>query len=173
MIKGMTKGASWTAFVLLALGCGGAPSIDRQVETRLTITSGVYGQTTSVDDVGPSSPEYFPMTLSVFNSQDQDIALASARSDEVGFYQIQLSPDNYTICTSFDRCTALLVLTGQCTRLDYEFSDRLGWSAPRSCTCGKGGPPPASGSEGSAGSSSSNGGSGDAGDAGDAGQRGS
>ena len=125
-------------FTFALASCGAANTgIGRQVETRLTINSGVYGQTTSVDDVGNHSPEPCPMTLSVFNSQDHNIAFASARSDQAGLYQIQLSPGDYTICTSFGRCTALPVLTGQCTRLDYEFSVGPGWSAPRATTCGK------------------------------------
>jgi len=124
--------------ITLALACGEANiSVDRQVEDHLTIASGVYGQTTSVDDVGDHSPQYYPMTLSVFNSSDHNAVLASARSDERGFYQIQLSPGDYAICTSFDRCTSFLVSDGQCIRLDYEFSVGPGWSAARAIPCPK------------------------------------
>ena len=132
----MTMFAGCVTFALTA--CGEAnTSIDRQVESQLTIASGVYGQTTSVDDVGSNSPQYFPMTLSVFNSEDHNAALANARSDERGFYEIQLSPGEYTICTSFDRCTPLPVSDGQCIRLDYEFSVGPGWSAPRVRSCAR------------------------------------
>lgn len=112
-----------------------SPGIDRQVEDRLTISSGVYGQTTSLDDVGNNSPQYYPMTLSVFTSQDHNAAVASATSDQRGFYQIQLAPADYAICTSFDRCSPVSVTDRQCVRLDYSFSFGPGWSEPRARPC--------------------------------------
>lgn len=98
-----------------SLSCASAQSdhgIDRQVENRLTISSGVYGQTTSVDDVGPSEAEYFRMSLHV-SAQGDWTSRATITSNEVGFYQAPLPAGAYSICTSFDRCTDFEVAEGQ------------------------------------------------------------
>jgi len=77
---------------------------------------------------------YMQMALSV-SAAVADSPLATATSDGVGFYEFPLTPGDYSLCTSFRRCTALHVETGQCVRLDYEFSVGPGWSAPVVTVC--------------------------------------
>ncbi len=125
---------------LLALcgsGCtsAGASGVDRNVEMRLTISSGVYGQTTSQDDVGDHAPEFNSMEMSVFQSESGDAPIAKAKSDEVGFYEVALQPGDYSICTSFARCSTFRVEQDQCVRLDYEFSAAIGWATAETSPC--------------------------------------
>jgi len=112
-----------------ACASASAGGIDRHVEDRVTLSTGVYGQTTSQDDIGDSPVKYKQMMLSV-SAGAGDPPLATQTSDGVGFYEFPLTPGDYSLCTSFGRCTALHVETGQCVRLDYEFSEGPGWSAP-------------------------------------------
>jgi hypothetical protein len=118
-------------------GCTGAElfGIDRNVETKLTITSGVYGQTTSQDDVGDHAPEYKSMQVNVFSSSSDEAPLATATSDEVGFYEIALLPGDYSMCTVFGRCRDFRADQGQCVRLDYEYSVGPGWTTSEVIDC--------------------------------------
>jgi hypothetical protein len=110
--------------------------IDRKVEDRLTLSGGIYGQTTAQDDVGAYNPvEYLSMSIGVFAHFGKGSALTTVQSDEVGFYQIPLAPGAYSLCTSFKRCTKVRVKAGECTRLDYEFSLSIGWSRPKVIAC--------------------------------------
>ena len=134
----MTKTPLWYCSVVLWIfGCASdnaAAEIDRRVEDRLTISTGVYGQTTAQDDVGNDPVEYNPMTLSV-SARGDSTPLAEVTSDDNGFYEIPLSPGNYSICTSFGRCTDFEVGEGQCVRLDYEFSVGPGWATAETIPC--------------------------------------
>jgi hypothetical protein len=100
--------------------------VDRNVESKVTITTGVYGQTTEVDDVGTHpSPTYHTMQIEL---QHPDSApVASATSGEQGFYELAAEPADYRICTTFGRCLAITVVAGQRLRCDYEFSIGPGW----------------------------------------------
>ena len=50
---------------MLALPARGS-SVDRDIEDRVTITQGVYGQTTTWNDVSPGSFDYLSANLQVF-----------------------------------------------------------------------------------------------------------
>jgi hypothetical protein len=115
----------------------GAPEIDRAVERRLTIAQGLYGQTTSQDDIGVNPARYFPMPLDIFSPKGDGPALVTAKSDSRGFYEIALEPGAYRACTSFKRCTRFTIERGKCVRLDYEFSVGPGWSSAKAIPCPK------------------------------------
>lgn len=122
---------AWRGWVvLLGLGCSEDAAIDRDVEDQLTISSGVYGQTTARDDVAAYNPiEYHQMSLAVFSSIDRTTPIANVTSSVNGFFEVALSPGDYAICTAFQRCSEFSVADGQCVRLDYEFSEGPGWAA--------------------------------------------
>jgi hypothetical protein len=120
------------AALLSGLAC---TSVDPIVEDRLTISSGIYGQTTSLDDVGDHSPEYMSMELTVTPSSDDGARVSTVRSDEAGFFESELLPGSYSICTTFGRCADFDVQPGQCVRLDYEFGPGPGWSQSTSIDC--------------------------------------
>ena len=135
----MSQSLLWCCFLvpwLVACTNNHEIGIDRDVENRLTISSGVYGQTTAQDDVGVNPVEYNRMTLSV-SSQGDSAHLAEVTSDDIGFYEIPLSVGSYAICTSFGRCADFEVVVGQCVRLDYEFSVGPGWETAKPISCPK------------------------------------
>lgn len=87
----------------------------------MTITQGVYGQTTSQDDVGSNPREAIEMTLTV----SAGTAAASSRLGDVtsgdqGFYEYPLDAGDYVICTAFGRCTTFSIAPAQRYRLDYQ-----------------------------------------------------
>src|SRR6266513_1535567 len=103
-------------FLPFAAACG----VDRDIEHRLTITTGVYGQTTSFNDVGANmSPKYYQMDIELRGRDD--VHLANTRSADQGFYEIATAPGPYRICTSFGRCTNIDIAVDQRLRCDYEF----------------------------------------------------
>src|SRR5437870_1865164 len=109
--------------LLVAAACG----VDRDVEHRVTITTGVYGQTTSSSDVGSDrGPHYYQMDIEL--RDHTDARLAQARSGEQGFYELAAVPADYRICSSFGRCTDITIAANQRLRCDYEFTLGGGWS---------------------------------------------
>lgn len=125
-------------FVLgLALtGCGGSDPVDRNVERRLTITQGLYGQATSYDASSSEPLVYVPgEELLVFPGTQpvvaDSVALASARSDNHGFFQFQLDVGSYFLCTSFRRCVNPIVGTGECIRYDFDVGAAESWAYVR------------------------------------------
>lgn len=127
--------ATTMAVLAIALtGCGGksAKGIDRQVEELLTIRRGLYGQVTSLDDIGEHLPEYLQrFGIDVFQvpgGTELGSPVAHTASAERGFYEIELPPSDYVVCSSFRRCVRV-ALGDELRRLDYEFSVGPGWSA--------------------------------------------
>lgn len=127
------------ALLLAALAACGRDDhhgIDRHVEDLVTIDHGVYGQATYVDDVGDPAAatsylpgfgiEVYPLPLSV--TLGAAVATTASRADR-GFYQLELGPGDYVVCTQFHRCVAITLADGARTRLDYEMSVGPGWSA--------------------------------------------
>lgn len=111
-----------------SFGCGG---LDRDVEAFVTITQGVYGQTTFLDDVCPSGcePQYKSMKL-VVSGKTPPQAAVTITSDDKGFFQLGTEPGDFEICTEFDRCIEFTVAANAKIRLDYEMSAGPGWSNP-------------------------------------------
>jgi hypothetical protein len=112
------------------------PDADKLV----TIQQGVYGITTSQDDVGdhPVLPmggfsilvygDLPPVSVDTGVLPIAPPPLVETRSDPSGFYQLELDARRYVFCTSFLRCIWLEVSPGQRVRLDYEYSVGPGWS---------------------------------------------
>ena len=100
-------------------------------------TEGVYGCVTQSNDVGnpppPASP-YASFPVEIFQSEppptpdDGLTPFAQTISDTYGYYEVGLAPGTYWICTSFRRCSKLVVPTGTCVALDYDFGVGPGWS---------------------------------------------
>jgi hypothetical protein len=123
-----------------ALGCGSSQPTLPDADQLVTIQQGVYGIITSEDDVG----DYTVVPLGSFSilvygdvpplSIGQNGApivpppLTETRSDERGFYQLELAAGRYVFCTSFLRCVWLDVPANQPVRLDYVFGLLGGWS---------------------------------------------
>ena len=134
----MNRIRGWGVFAVLGLcACsgGGNETVDRNVEGRLTITQGVYGQTTSQDDVGDNPVQYYSMNLAIFPKGETTNPINTVTSDAQGFYQLGLDPGAYSLCTSFNRCTNVELKAGECVRLDYSFSIALGWSEATTMPC--------------------------------------
>ncbi len=115
----------------LLAACGA--SIDRDVSDRVTISQGVFGQTTRHDDVGSNPVEYHQMDLVVFAApRAQGVEpVARVTSGERGFYEVELAAGDFEICTTFDRCAQFSIGEGERARLDYEFGAGPGWSVWR------------------------------------------
>ena len=117
--------------------CGGdtasddIAACDRQ---QPAIAHGVYGCITASDDVGEPSVEALPgFSIQIFAAKPPptpDDGLepdAEAHSGKTGFYQLELEPGSYWICTSFRRCAPFDVPSGAPLRKDYDFGEGPGW----------------------------------------------
>jgi hypothetical protein len=124
----------------VALGCGSSQPSLPDADKLVTIQQGVYGITTSQDDVGDnpvvSKPNFSilvygdvpPLSIGQNGLPDVPPPLAETHSDESGFYQLELDAGRHVFCTSFLRCVWLDVPVDQRVRLDYEYSVGPGWS---------------------------------------------
>jgi hypothetical protein len=124
------------------LGCGSSSSRPRipDAERLVTVSHGVYGITTSQDDVGdqPVQPmgdfsilvyaDVPPLSIGDNGLPIVTPAQAETRSDQSGFYQLELDGGRYVFCTSFLRCVWLDVPADQRLRLDYRADVGPGWS---------------------------------------------
>ncbi|QDE67004.1 hypothetical protein BHS09_08255 [Myxococcus xanthus] len=109
---------------LSSLACG-----DSDPEEAVTISQGVYGMTSYVNDVCSSGCERDPRSMTLLvKSLPQDTDVASVTSNEDGFYEVALALGDYRICTTFGRCTDFSVGNNEVVRLDYEMSVGPGWS---------------------------------------------
>ena len=119
-----------TAGLLLA-GCGGN-GIDRHVEPLVTIDQGIYGQATSVNDVGdPDVQVLWGFEVDAFAVPSSGTELAategSATTASMGFYEIALPAGEHVVCTASRRCVTATVPQGGLVRLDCELSVGPGW----------------------------------------------
>jgi len=112
--------------------CGEDLPIDRHVEDLVTIAHGIYGQVTTVDDVGEPMPAYLPgFAIGVFAVPAGSVLgnpVATATSGARGFYEIELPAGDQVLCTAFERCVLVTLVAGELSRIDYEFSLGPGWS---------------------------------------------
>jgi hypothetical protein len=96
----------YALFALVVCGCG----LDRNIEGKVTISQGVYGQlvdgcdTTGCQDQ-PASGEQVTVYAASASSR-----YASATADGDGFYEIELEAGDYTLCTY--SCTEVSVPDG-------------------------------------------------------------
>lgn len=91
---------------LLVCGCG----LDRDIEGKVTIQQGVYGQLvakcgTSGCEDQPASGQHVTMYAASANG-----SYANATADGDGFYEIEVPAGDYTMCTS--SCTQITVPAG-------------------------------------------------------------
>ncbi len=111
-------------------GCGGR-SVDPHVEDLVTIRTGIYGQVTSVNDVGDTDSDYVrDFGVDVFQvpaATELGAPIAHTASAGRGFYQLEIEPADYVVCSAFRRCVRITV-GDQPLRLDYEISVGPGWS---------------------------------------------
>jgi hypothetical protein len=128
-----------SVFLFAAIGCGSTDAARECEAQSPSITTGFAGCVTSEDDVGDPPP---PATATA----DFEVAVYltepssdlkdgvepdfDTHTDAHGFYQITVPPGVYWLCTSFRRCTRQEVLPMSVQRLDYSFSEGLGWSGP-------------------------------------------
>ncbi|WIG95626.1 hypothetical protein KGD87_34975 [Myxococcus sp. SDU36] len=116
--------ASLAVMSVSSLACG-----DVDPEEAVTISQGVYGMTSYVNDVCSSGCEREPRSMTLLvKSLPQDTDVASVTSNEDGFYEVALVLGDYRICTTFGRCTDFSVGSNEVVRLNYEMSVGLGWS---------------------------------------------
>jgi len=124
--------------VFMVAGCGRSGDDIATCKARApTHQEGVYGCITQSSDVGSPPPPPSPLAafhVEIFQSQppptpDDGLApLIQTISDPVGYYEIDLSAGNYSICTAFRRCSELVVPAGARLALDYDFGLGPGWS---------------------------------------------
>ena len=100
-------------FALLVAGCG----LDRNIEGKVTISQGVYGQLVEGCDTSgcqdqPASGEHV-----VVYAASESTTFASADSDDDGVYQIELPGGDYTLCTY--SCTPISVPESSLVRYDW------------------------------------------------------
>ncbi len=116
--------ASLAVMTLISVACG-----DVDPDEAVTISQGVYGMTSYVNDVCSSECEREPRSMTLLvKSLPQDMDVASVTSNKDGFYEAALVPGDYRICTTFGRCTDFSVGIDELVRLDYEMSVGPGWS---------------------------------------------
>lgn len=102
------------------------------VDSKVSISQGIYGLTYSVNDVGNTDAaiiENFKILIFTINDTATTL-LDSIHSDNSGFYEYELEPGEYKLCSGFMRC-ATLTINNRLKRCDYEFSVGPGW------TCGE------------------------------------
>jgi hypothetical protein len=122
------------AALLTAAACGAQHDLQTCQERSATIETGVFGCTTSTNDVGDVTTQVLPnFEVQIFvemppPTPDDGLTPArKTRSDESGFYQIELSPGIYWICTTFRRCGELTIPAGKPVEKDYDFGPGPGW----------------------------------------------
>ncbi len=109
----------------------------QDLKENLSITQGVYGLTTSHNDVGDNPIEIISgFDVDIFYEQpttdlEEDVTpLVSIKSNGEGLYEEELESGEYCICTSFRRCAPVVIHENELLRLDYESSVGPGWSLP-------------------------------------------
>jgi hypothetical protein len=99
-----------------------------------TLSQGLYGCITQTNDVG--TPSTGPLANFTVNLYPESVAapaagggeaLASAKSNRVGFYEMPAIAGSYWLCTSFFRCTPVTLAAGEKKRRDYDFGVGPGW----------------------------------------------
>jgi hypothetical protein len=120
------------------VGCGGGGDGTQSCRTRAPAhAEGIYGCVTQSNDVGDPPPPTSPLpgfSVEVFLSEppsttgDGLAPFAKTTSDSEGYYEIELSPGDYWVCTSFRRCTKIVVPAGKPLAVDYDFGLGPGWS---------------------------------------------
>jgi hypothetical protein len=120
------------------VGCGGGGDKTEACRARTPDhAGGVHGCVTQSSDVGNPPPPSAPLpdfSVEIFKSEPPSTSgdglapFAKATSDSDGYYEIELSPGDYWICTSFRRCVELDVPVGRSIAVDYDYGLGPGWS---------------------------------------------
>lgn len=104
-------------------------TVDKNIESRITIPNGIYGLAYSVNDVGNADEEVIPgfkVKIKIINDTNE-IPIDSITANEKGIFQKSLSRGMYKLCTDFGRCTTISI-DSTLKRCDYESSVGPGWT---------------------------------------------
>ncbi len=114
------------AALLLATSCTSAATVvSRDVEDRVTVTHGLYGQAVAWGDGGEGDgPFALSTNLDVSADASSSVLLAT---DPVGFFQLALDAGTYQICTAWQDCHEFAVPASGVIRIDYQFGVDTGW----------------------------------------------
>lgn len=114
-------------FVVFVVGagvgsCGSAVVVSRDVEDRVTIADGVYGQAVIFDDSGDVTGPFALTKIELDVTDTNTSASISVVTDDVGFYQLELAPGSYQICTTWLECSVppFTVPADGVVRIDYD-----------------------------------------------------
>jgi hypothetical protein len=132
----MFRCASVMAFAIVVGACN-STEFRTDIEDRVTISQGVYGQTLTRNK--PDSAPFYAGRIYVLAYSDDetgeaDESYAYVLSGTEGLYQIQLNPGSFYLCAAdslasqaeFD-CTEVEVPSGQRVRMDYCGGAGVGW----------------------------------------------
>jgi hypothetical protein len=103
----------YVLFALVLFGCG----LDRNIEGRVTIQQGVYGQLVQGCDSSGCQDQPAAGEHVVVYAASQSSVYASADADGDGFYQVELPAGDYTLCTY--SCTEISVPDHALVRYDW------------------------------------------------------
>jgi hypothetical protein len=114
-------------------GQGGAHTIDRFVENRLTITAGLYGQAAIVSDVGAFDEFYWQgLEVDLYGAAPEPGVAPTgiAVTDAHGFFELATDGGPAWLCArdAVRRCTSFSLVTGELRRLDFTASIIGVWS---------------------------------------------
>jgi hypothetical protein len=104
-------------FALFALLVAGGCGLDRNIEGKVTIQQGVYGQLVRGCDTSGCQDQADSDEHVVVYAASESSAFATADSDGDGVYQIDLPPGDYTLCTY--SCTPINVPGQTVVRYDW------------------------------------------------------
>jgi hypothetical protein len=112
----------------LATACdtGSAVVVSRDIDGRVDIGHGVYGQTViwggDNEDDGPFALGKVELAVTAVNAGGS----AKVTTDDVGFYELALDTGTYDMCTSWLECRRFDVPASGVIRFDYDGS-QTGW----------------------------------------------
>ena len=112
----------------LSQACG----FSRDVEGKVTLSQGVYGQITTGTDTGSSDDMYLPGVPVSLLSEDGTQTLTATTSDDQGFYQVRATVGMHQICGIVLQetwCQTFYIPSGL-RRIDAKFTRTLFWYPP-------------------------------------------
>ena len=103
----------YALLAVLVCGCG----LDRNIDGKVTIEQGVYGQLIEGCDSSGCQDQPAAGEHVVVYAASQSTVFASADADGDGFYEIALPAGDYTLCTY--SCTQITVPDQSVVRYDW------------------------------------------------------
>lgn len=119
------------AIVFVSLCACNSTDFRTDIEDRVTIAHGVYGQTLSVPaDKGAGTLYWSGLYVYVLPDATDDEPYYAVRSGTEGLYQMSLDEGTYTLCTEQGDCTAIAIAPDARLRVDYWGGAGMGWKTP-------------------------------------------